>query len=208
MEFISAPELSSRPRCSRNEVIQPLHPLFPLLQNKIKHPAARYIFTSNALRLIKSGRIATWLWMNTYLYSLKAISKLYVRFEVLTVVTMKNAVFWTVMPCGSCENRRFAGMYCLHHQSGMNQRARNSNWNMLWRNADLAIKRSVLQLLVIANAVPSSLIHATLMMEAIRSPETSVLTRATRRDIPEDGVLHSHGRENLKSYIVLTGWAL
>jgi hypothetical protein len=26
--------------------------------------------------------------------------------------------------------------------------------------------------------------------------------------IPEDGFLHSHRRENLKSYIVLTGWAL
>jgi hypothetical protein len=26
--------------------------------------------------------------------------------------------------------------------------------------------------------------------------------------IPEDGVLHSHGRENLKSYIALTGWTL
>jgi hypothetical protein len=25
---------------------------------------------------------------------------------------------------------------------------------------------------------------------------------------PEDGILHSHRRENLKSYIALTGWAL
>jgi hypothetical protein len=28
-----------------------------------------------------------------------------------------------------------------------------------------------------------------------------VLARATRRNIPEDGILHSHRRENLKSYI-------
>jgi hypothetical protein len=27
-----------------------------------------------------------------------------VRFEVLTGVTMKNGVFWDVMPCGSCKN--------------------------------------------------------------------------------------------------------
>jgi hypothetical protein len=27
-------------------------------------------------------------------------------------------------------------------------------------------------------------------------------------DIPEDGILHSHRRENLKSYIALTGWTL
>jgi hypothetical protein len=32
---------------------------------------------------------------------------IYVRFEVLTAVTMKNAFFWDVTPCGSCKNRRF-----------------------------------------------------------------------------------------------------
>jgi hypothetical protein len=46
------------------------------------------------------------------------------------------------------------------------------------------------------------------MMEAIRSSERSVLTRATRRNLPADDILHSYSRENLKSYIVLTGWAL
>jgi hypothetical protein len=46
------------------------------------------------------------------------------------------------------------------------------------------------------------------LMEAIRSSETSVLTKARRRHIPEDGILHSHRRENLKSYIALTGWTL
>jgi hypothetical protein len=42
----------------------------------------------------------------------------------------------------------------------------------------------------------------------VSSTESSVLTRATRRNIPEDAILHSHRRENLKSYIALTGWAL
>jgi hypothetical protein len=66
----------------------------------------------------------------------------------------------------------------------------------------------VRRLLVTANVVPSSPILVTLMVEALRSSETSVLTRATRPNFSEDGIVHSHRRENLKSYIALTGWAL
>jgi hypothetical protein len=49
-----------------------------------------------------------------------------VRFEVLTAVLMKNAVFWDLMPCSSCKTRRFGGMYRFHHQDEKNQRARNN----------------------------------------------------------------------------------
>jgi hypothetical protein len=53
----------------------------------------------------------------------------------------------------------------------------------------------------LASVVPSSPILVTLMKEAPSFSETSDITRATWRDIPEDGILHSHRRENLKSYI-------
>jgi hypothetical protein len=46
------------------------------------------------------------------------------------------------------------------------------------------------------------------MMEAIRSSEMSVLTRITRYHIPEDGILHSHRRENLRWHLRWPlGWA-
>jgi hypothetical protein len=62
---------------------------------------------------------------------------------------------------------------------------------LLTRVSICVFLRSVLELLVTANVVPSSLILLTLMMEAIRSFETLVLTRATRRHIPEDDILQS-----------------
>jgi hypothetical protein len=73
----------------------------------------------------------------------------------------------------------------------------------MWR----CVLFSALQLIFTANAVPNSLILSTLKMETCSS-HASALTRPTRPHILEDCILHGHRRENLKSYIALTGWAL
>jgi hypothetical protein len=61
------------------------------------------------------------------------------------------------------------------------------------------------RLLVTASVVPISPIPVILIKEALSSSETSLLTRTTLRDIPEDTFLHSHRLENLKFYILIKG---
>jgi hypothetical protein len=66
-------------------------------------------------------------------------------------------------------------------------------------SVSLLFLRSMRRLLVTASVAPISPILLTLM-DALSSSETSIFTRTTRHNFEEDSVLHSHRRENLKSY--------
>jgi hypothetical protein len=66
---------------------------------------------------------------------------------------------------------------------------------------------SVRRLLVSANVVPSSPILVIQIMEALGSFKISILTKATRHNSPEDGILHYRFRSNWPSSGVQIGFS-
>jgi hypothetical protein len=111
------------------------------------------------------------------------------------------SVFWDVAPCRSCVNRRFEETSGLHlqgrkiHERGTSM----SRWLADWANS----RKNQLYKNRGREGGRESGLHgkSALKMEAIRSSETSIHTRCTWCNIAEDGILHSHRCENLKSYI-------
>jgi hypothetical protein len=107
----------------------------------------------------------------------------------LSSYLMKNAIFW--------------GLHCVVLVTTDVSEGLSASIIEVTRIGDLGaifyFLHSVCQLLVTVNVVHRSPILVTLMMEALSSSDTSVLTRATQQNISEDGIPHSHRCENLKS---------
>jgi hypothetical protein len=108
----------------------------------------------------------------------------------------KNAIFWDVAPCRSCE--RIAS-----NIQGRKIRERGTSVRDGKQTGPPVENTQLVAVCYPPHTASSLADFSTLKMEAIRSSETSVHTRSTRRHIPEDGILHSHCCENLKSYLLV-----
>jgi hypothetical protein len=97
---------------------------------------------------------------------------------------VKSTIFWDITSCSPLKvNWRFGGTYRLHFQSRK-------------------ISQAKTRMKAGGNQSCFSAYSLTLKMEAICYSETSVDSRQTaRRFMPEDGTLHNHRCENLRSYI-------
>jgi hypothetical protein len=77
-------------------------------------------FTS--VSILSSTDLDTWMEVTVFYQILRALkkkkkAKIGVRFQVLTAASMMfRVVFWDILPCKMIVDRRFRGVYCLHHQ--------------------------------------------------------------------------------------------
>jgi hypothetical protein len=122
---------------------------------------------------------------------------------LLTEVSARNLSGGKARPERKADNLTAICEYCPGNVGTSASHSPVDPHDLYWDSLYMYFLYFTCQLLVTANAVPSSLILVILMKKALSSSETSVLTRATWRNIPEDTILHSHRREDLKSYMSL-----
>jgi hypothetical protein len=136
--------------------------------------------------------------------SLRAVSCTY-HCEVVLEQT------WIVKPIGSDASRQLTAPRSYPAKRKIRENLENSfsTWRMV---SSGMLRRVALVRTDVSDELLASIIRVTrireigtllvtLMMEGLSSSETSILTRATRRNVPEDAILHSHRRENFKSDI-------
>jgi hypothetical protein len=145
---------------------------------------------------------------------IKRLQTVHGRIQILVKGSLARLIFWRLLRLQTVLGRRMASSGMLRRvalvrtdvseepSTSIKRVTRIGELGTLAvtsnRRTHLVFLRSVRRLLVTAN-VPNSPILVTLLMEALRSSETSVLTTATQRTISEDAIIYSHRRENLKS---------
>jgi hypothetical protein len=105
----------------------------------------------------------------------------FVGFEVFTVVTMNNAVFWDVTLCRIIINGRFMHWPLVSPSDSLPLLPRFSSVLSVPPYCCQSVSYRLTLFL-------ARVISSTLKMEEARSSETSVYNKPTRRHIPEDGI--------------------
>jgi hypothetical protein len=95
---------------------------------------------------------------------------------------MKNAVFWDITPCGSCKDRHFE--------------ERIASIIKVTKIGELGTTLAV-------NSNGRTLRRNTLMMEALRSSETSVLRRTSLLNSQENDILQNNVRREVFTAVTM-----